>query len=237
MNSSSKVPPRFVPTLTEVVQTEALPSHCVPDPTASAESAQVTNRSEEEQPGVSETSVRPSFHSPWLSDGLYVRGAPPTIPHELPPLPESLPPQQPFSELPADEERLKELESQSPETESLVDPLREDVSLPSDRSDHSDNSACRLDSSMPGAIENKGASSLAEVLDGQSGAQAEEYLIHRLMQRVDLVLEERLKDAIAQVVETQTRSMVRNLRQEVESVVRQSVYEAVDAELSAQARK
>lgn len=234
MNSSSKVPPRFVPTLTEVVQTEALPSQ---DPTASAESAHVTNRSEEEQPGVSETSMRPSFHSPWLSDGLYVRGAPPTIPHELPPLPESLPPQQPFSELPADEERLKELESQSLETESLVDPLREGVSLSSDRSDHSDNSACRLDSSMPGAIENKGASSLAEVLDGQSGAQAEEYLIHRLMQRVDLVLEERLKDAIAQVVETQTRSMVRNLRQEVESVVRQSVYEAVDAELSAQARK
>ena len=53
----------------------------------------------------------------------------------------------------------------------------------------------------------------------------------------NLVLEERLKDAIAQVVEAQTRSMVRNLRQEVESVVRQSVYEAVDAELSAQARK
>lgn len=236
MNSSSKAPPRFVPTLTEVVPAEALPSHCVPDSTAIAESAQVTNRSEEEQPGVCETSVRPSFHSPWLSDGLYVRGAPPTIQHELPPLPESLPPQQPFSELPADEKQLIELESQSPETESLVDPLREDVSLPSERSDHSANSACRLNS-IPGAIDNKGASSLAEVLDGQSGAQAEEYLIHRLMQRVDLVLEERLKDAIAQVVETQTRSMVRNLRQEVESVVRQSVYEAVDAELSAQARK
>jgi hypothetical protein len=64
----------------------------------------------------------------------------------------------------------------------------------------------------------------------------EEYLVHRLMQRVDLVLEHKLKEAIAQVVEAQTRSMVLRLREEVETVV-QSVYEAVEAELALQARQ
>src|SRR5256885_11057250 len=50
--------------------------------------------------------------------------------------------------------------------------------------------------------------------------------VHRLMQRVDLVLDQRLRDAIATVVQQQTRSIVVRLREEVESVVRQAVYEA-----------
>nr|WP_261794547.1 hypothetical protein [Comamonas testosteroni] len=62
----------------------------------------------------------------------------------------------------------------------------------------------------------------------------EEYLVHRLMQRVDLVLEQRLKEAIASVVQEQTRSLLPRLREEVESVVRQSVYEAVESELAQQ---
>jgi hypothetical protein len=61
----------------------------------------------------------------------------------------------------------------------------------------------------------------------------EEHLVHRVMQRVDLVLDMRLRDAIATVVQEQTRSMLPRLREEVESVVRQSVYEAVADELAA----
>jgi len=60
----------------------------------------------------------------------------------------------------------------------------------------------------------------------------EEDLVHRVMQRVDVVLDQRLREAIATVVQEQTRSMVPRLREEVESVVRQSVYEAVADELS-----
>lgn len=60
----------------------------------------------------------------------------------------------------------------------------------------------------------------------------EEMMVHRVMQRVDVMLETRLRDAIATVVQEQTRSILPRLREEVESVVRQSVYEAVADELA-----
>jgi hypothetical protein len=60
----------------------------------------------------------------------------------------------------------------------------------------------------------------------------EELLVHRLMQRVDVGLDQRLRDAIATVVQEQTRSVLPRLREEVESVVRQVVYDAVADELA-----
>lgn len=60
----------------------------------------------------------------------------------------------------------------------------------------------------------------------------EEMVIHRIIQRVDVVLDQRLREAIATVVQEQTRSMVPRLREEVESVVRHAVYEAVADELA-----
>ena len=60
----------------------------------------------------------------------------------------------------------------------------------------------------------------------------EEYVVHRVMQRVDVVLDQRLREAIALVVQEQTRSMVPRLREEVEAVVRHAVYEAVAEELA-----
>ena len=50
---------------------------------------------------------------------------------------------------------------------------------------------------------------------------------------LDVLLEQRLTEAIATVIHEQTRSIVPRLREEVESVVRQSVYEAVADELAA----
>ena len=60
----------------------------------------------------------------------------------------------------------------------------------------------------------------------------EEYVVHRVMQRVDLVLDQRLREAIALVVQEQTRSMIPRLREEGESVVRHAVCEAVADELA-----
>jgi len=60
----------------------------------------------------------------------------------------------------------------------------------------------------------------------------EEYMVHRVMQRVDVVLDQRLRDAIAIVVQEQTRSVLPRLREEIESVVRHAVYEAVADELA-----
>lgn len=65
----------------------------------------------------------------------------------------------------------------------------------------------------------------------------EEYLVHRVMQRVDVALDQRLREAIAQVVQEQTRFLVPRLREEVESVVRHAVYEAVAQELADDGRE
>ncbi|MFZ2856407.1 hypothetical protein [Acidovorax soli] len=61
----------------------------------------------------------------------------------------------------------------------------------------------------------------------------EEYMVHRVMQRVDGVLDQRLREAIALVIQEQTRSVLPRLREEIESVVRHAVYEAVADELAA----
>ena len=60
----------------------------------------------------------------------------------------------------------------------------------------------------------------------------EEAVVHRVLQRVDIGLDQRLRDAIATVVQEQTRSLLPRLREEVESVVRQVVYEAMADEVA-----
>lgn len=56
-----------------------------------------------------------------------------------------------------------------------------------------------------------------------SGELSQEQLIFRVMQRVDLTLERRLREAIAATVLEQTRSLGPLLRDEIESVVRETV--------------
>ena len=268
MNSSSKVPPRFVPTLTEVVQPEAAA------PEDAADSAQPA-APEQSQGAVQQVLgprtlggsvvplARPSFHTSWLADGLYGRGRPAGIPHQLPPLPESLPPQQSFAQGMAEEvvEAISALQAE-PETElataelaeafPLADPAEQpavmDAGQPQDEELQPGSEALDEEAAEPlvqaqdleQAVEPApvfGAAGLQQALDAHGAVVTEEYLVHRLMQRVDLVLEQKLREAIAQVVEAQTRSMVLRLREEVETVVRQSVYEAVEAELAQQTRQ
>ena len=84
-----------------------------------------------------------------------------------------------------------------------------------------------LSNLAPGPVPGAGATAASSLPEGM-----EEYVVHRIMQRVDLVLDQRLREAIALVVQEQTRSMVPRLREEVESVVRHAVYEAVADELA-----
>jgi hypothetical protein len=62
-------------------------------------------------------------------------------------------------------------------------------------------------------------------------------LIHRVMQRVDLVLERRLREAIAATVLEQTRSIAPLLRDEIEAVVRETVARAFADELDNSQRR
>lgn len=64
-----------------------------------------------------------------------------------------------------------------------------------------------------------------------SPVQLEDQIIYRVMQRVDLVLERRLREAVAQVILSQTQALGPRLREEIELVVRESVSQAVAQEL------
>ncbi len=60
----------------------------------------------------------------------------------------------------------------------------------------------------------------------------EEALVHRVLQRVDLSLEARLTDAVSAAVQQQLDDMLPRLREEVETVLRSLVVEALARELS-----
>lgn len=66
------------------------------------------------------------------------------------------------------------------------------------------------------------------------GGLSQEQLILRVMQRVDLTLERRLREAIATTVLEQTRSLGPLLRDEIESVVRETVAQAFADEATGQ---
>jgi hypothetical protein len=66
---------------------------------------------------------------------------------------------------------------------------------------------------------------------------SQDQIVHRVMQRIDLTLERRLRETIAATVLEQTRSLVPLLREEIESVVRQTVSEAFAQELDSGDRR
>jgi len=67
----------------------------------------------------------------------------------------------------------------------------------------------------------------------QKGGWSQEQLVHRIMQRVELTLERRLREAIATTVLQQTQMLGPLLREEIELVVRESVEQALADELTA----
>ena len=82
---------------------------------------------------------------------------------------------------------------------------------------------------------------LTEVVKAAAGGSpaaslSQEQLIQRVMQRVDVTLERRLREAIAATVLEQTRAIGPLLREEIEAVVRQTVSQAFSEELEAAER-
>ena len=277
MNQSPKVPPRFVPTLTEVVPIEpvdepaeaakpsagldqalaqversfgqqtAVVEHAVPaDPAvtpSAAATAPVVTAAAVAAPAVAAPLV--SFHSPWLADGLYARGKPASIPHELPPLPASLPPQQPFADASAQLDAPQGLHvEQEAELQEIAAPQE---SSPLEHAQQSE-LAAELEQAVAEAVPTLGAgshgdekSSAALVDDsahpsgqrGQAAAQPlpidEEQLTRQLMAHVDQLLEQRIKEAVEAAVQEQTQLLVSRLREGVEAAVRASVHQAVEA--------
>ena len=62
--------------------------------------------------------------------------------------------------------------------------------------------------------------------------QPEEQLVHRVMQRVDLTLEQRLGDAVSVAVRQQIDVMLPRFREEIEQAVRLAIVDALAHEFS-----
>lgn len=79
----------------------------------------------------------------------------------------------------------------------------------------------------PSPAPSQAASSLAPSADVQ------EQMVQRVLQRVDLVLERRLREVVGQLILEHTQNLAPRLREEIEVVVRQSVSQAFDSEAAA----
>ena len=71
-----------------------------------------------------------------------------------------------------------------------------------------------------------------EAAEPESFGSMQEQMVHRVMQRVDVLVGQRLLEAVAAVVQQHTKSLEPLLREEIEDVVRQSVSEAIAEELA-----
>ena len=61
-------------------------------------------------------------------------------------------------------------------------------------------------------------------------AELQEQMVQRVLQRVNLVLERRLREVVGQLILEHTQTLVPSLRKEIEDVVRQSVSQALKHE-------
>jgi hypothetical protein len=68
----------------------------------------------------------------------------------------------------------------------------------------------------------------ASGLAAQANGLSQEELVQRVMERIDLMLERRLREAIAASVIEQTRNVTPALREEIEAVVRQMISQAFE---------
>lgn len=233
--SSAKVPPRFVPTLTDVVP-------------GNTEAEAASGLRANPQAVVADDGSKES--SSWVREGMLApRRGVVSLPVSLPPLPQDLAPQpslldeltqappgvsEPQEPMFASGVLTTHAEAEPGTAEvPMPQPVRETAPVPAEPAPAPSEAVAPVSAASA-------PPSVADAMDGLWEVHAqkitEEYLVHRLMQRVDLVLDERLREAIAVVVQEQTRSIVVRLREEVESVVRQAVYEAVADELAQQAR-
>lgn len=63
-----------------------------------------------------------------------------------------------------------------------------------------------------------------------ASADVQEQMVQRVLQRVDLVLERRLREVVGQLILEHTQTLTPRLREEIEAVVRQSVNQAFESE-------
>lgn len=229
MDGPTRVPPRFVPTLTTVVDLQPV------DPSGKSDETEVQARQPFSSDAVApQTSPAPPIR---VERALESRLPPALSSALIPVLIEEVPSTAPVintnaGQAPAgvqsdDDGRSSALTEQvepSVKPGMLAGPEQAPVTTIAD-------AASLLSDPAPSE---QGVLSM-RAIDRLSEADAfnlEEELLHRVLQRVDLSLEERLTDVISATVQQQLDAMVPRLRSQVETVLRQLVEEAMALELS-----
>ena len=203
-SAPTSTPPKFVPTLTEEVE---LPADASPDQAALADPVEVPGGYELPAGGADDDEDS-APQPPLDTDAIPELDA--VV--EVVDLVEAEVPHQDLASIPEISDVVTDAE--------IVSTVAAEVDAPAELTD-------AVEPETEPESEPVAAAQPASLPDGY-----EEYVVHRVMQRVDVILEQRLREAIALVIQEQTRSIVPRLREEVESVVRQSVYEAVADELA-----
>ena len=73
---------------------------------------------------------------------------------------------------------------------------------------------------------------IVDSVKSTSHTDLEAQIVNRVMQRVELVFERRLREAVGQLILTHTQTLSLRLRDEIEAVVRESVSPAIAQELT-----
>lgn len=118
-----------------------------------------------------------------------------------------------------------------PEPTSEASSARVEATSAANSAESSPTEAPSLTTPAPDAPELPAAPAFSALTDADA-FRIEEELLHRVLQRVDLSLEERLTEAVSAAVQLQLDAMVPRLRSEIETVLRSLVVEALARELS-----
>lgn len=193
MEGPPRTPPRFVPTLTAVVDLQ--------DEAASVSERAAAPEPEPPAAGTAESPVAPVSTAPL--DALDGRPQPPVLTEAF-----AAPPQfEPLS-------RPAPTDGPAPRVEPAFD------AWPPEPAPHE------------AAPPEPPPSMRALTIDEAEAFRLEEELLHRVLQRVDLSLEDRLTEIVSAAVQQQLDAMVPRLRQSVEAALRELVVEAMAHELS-----
>lgn len=225
MDGPARTPPRFVPTLTAVVDLEEEAQIAVAPPMPSQPVAPVL----EEVPVVQEVAQHLQDAPTWAAPQLMHLSLDVAAPEPFAQFAEAGQRPPPAPVLPPEPESAPAPVAVAPEPEPepvFVPQLRVEPTLlvnaePMDAVEPAPSPAIAPDSFK----------ALSRI-DEADAFRLEEELLHRVLQRVDLSLEDRLTEVVSTAVQQQLDAMVPRLRQEVEVALRELVVQAMAHELS-----
>ena len=241
MSEGSETPPKFVPTLTEVV---AMPSLGAAATEAQAfVAADLAQSAEAAELGSALENVDRNGAGAAPSDRRWLaRRGVQGIPANLPPLPDSLPPQAFASERAATETTHNHSASASvfatgtPELTTLIAAAGDSsASTSSTEALNMEPVLAVVDEDSFPAIDSgfmSAPATLKVVETSTASYETQEAIVQRSLYRVEQMIEMRLQETVAALVEEHAQALSMQLRQQVEAIVRKSVQDVLKSTMA-----